>query len=308
LLARFGAMTIISIGEILWDVFEQSEHLGGAALNFSAHAKLLGHKALFLSGVGNDERGERALARVSELGLSARFIRGVEQLPTGIASVSLDGSGQPHFVIQRPAAYDGLQLDDSDLEALSAYKPDWIYYGTLFQTNPQARNITERVIAANPAARCFYDVNLRPDSYTPELVRDLLLRAQVVKLNEDEVRSVEERLETRHSSLEEFCRNCSRRFDWEAVCVTRGAQGCVLLVRGDYAEVDGYRIQVADTVGAGDAFAAAFLHGLGAGWRAAAIGDFANRVGALVASREGGTPVWTLEECQRMKERRLGVN
>ncbi|MCP5114514.1 MAG: carbohydrate kinase, partial [bacterium] len=87
-----------------------------------------------------------------------------------------------------------------------------------------------------------------------------------------------------------------RRFGWEAVCVTRGSAGCSILIGDEFAESPGRRVMVADTVGAGDAFAAAFLHGLGAGWPAAEIGEFANRVGALIASREGATPAWDLAE------------
>ncbi len=290
-------MKIISIGEILWDVFEDGEHLGGAPFNFAAHARRLGHDVLFLSAVGNDERGRRALARVAELGLTTRFIRSVESRPTGIVSVRLDQHGQPEFKIHRPAAYDFLRLEDGDVEALSTYGAEWIYFGTLHQMNRNARAVTERLISTNPQARLLYDVNLRPDSYTPELVRDLMARARVVKLNDSEVRSVEEMFGDRRGSLETFCRDYSRRFGWESVCVTRGAQGCALLVRDQYVEAPGYPVRVADTVGAGDAFAAAFVHGLESGWDVARIADFANRLAALVASRPGAIPNWTLDEC-----------
>ena len=98
------------------------------------------------------------------------------------------------------------------------------------------------------------------------------------------------------STPEAFCRNFASRFGWQAVCVTRGSEGCALFLGGEYVEVPGYQITVADTVGAGDAFAAALVHGISAGWPADKVGDFANRLGAVVASRRGGVPEWSMED------------
>jgi len=288
---------IISIGEIVWDVFEDAEHLGGAPFNFAAHAARLGHAVRFLSAVGADDRGRRALAKVAALGLSTRLIGVVEKQPTGIVSVALKQNGEPRYRVHRPAAYDFLELDPGDLESLAAEKPDWIYFGTLHQMSAQAKQVTERLIEANPHSRCFYDLNLRWESHTPFLVQELLARANVVKLNQNEACAVQRMCGSSYGSLREFCAAYSERFGWEAVCVTRGPQGCAMSIDGRYAEVAAYPVQAVDTVGAGDAFAAAFLHGMGYGWPLETIADFANRVGALVASREGAVPLWTLEEC-----------
>jgi len=289
-------MKIISAGEILWDVFESGEHLGGAAFNFAAHAARLGHTVYFISAVGADERGRRALEQATRLGLGTRYIRRVAEQATGVVSVTVDAAGQPTFTIHRPAAYDFPGLSAEDVRELSAQSPAWIYFGTLAQMSPQTKELTFRLIESNPGARRFYDVNLRANSYEPGLVLELLTRASLVKLNEQEVRTLEEVYGRPHRSLEDFCRRHLERFGWEGVCMTRGAQGCALFVGGAYLEAPGYRVQVADTVGAGDAFAAALLHGLGCGWPAREASDFANRVGALVASRRGAIPEWSLEE------------
>jgi fructokinase len=121
-----------------------------------------------------------------------------------------------------------------------------------------------------------------------------------VKLNQDEVRSLAAMFQKRTYTLEEFCRDYAARFNCETVCVTRGELGCVILTRDEYVEIPGYRVPIVDTVGAGDAFSAALLHGLDAGWPAAQIGDFANRLGALVASRRGGVAPWSLEQIQAL--------
>ncbi len=296
-------MNILSIGEVLWDVFGDAEHLGGAALNFAAHARVLGHSVSFISAVGDDERGRRVLEKMQSLGLSTRFVRQVRDQPTGIVTVNLDASGQPHFTIHRPAAYDFPALSEADSSELSSRRPDWIYFGTLFQMSPQAKALTLKLIAANPQAQRFYDVNLRENCYEASLLKELMPLASVAKLNDQEVATIQTMFGWSYRSLEEFCRGTARRFGWEAISVTRGEAGCVLLVGDDYVEAAGYKVRVADTVGAGDAFAAAFVHGMGEQWPTPKAADFANRVGALVASRHGGTPSWNVKEAEALCRR-----
>ncbi len=283
-------MRLASLGEILWDLIGDRELLGGATFNFSVQLSRLGHHVSFLSAVGDDERGRRALQCASQLGLPAKFIHTVREAPTGTVSVTVDERGQPSYVLHRPAAYDFVSLSESDFEALS---PRWLYHGTLQLIEPRMRALLGELMRRYPDARRFYDINLRKDSYTAPLVLDLLRDASVVKLNDDELVHVQRMAGTSHSSIENFCRGFASRFSWSAVCVTRGERGCSILTGNQYVEVPGLPVDVADTVGAGDAFAAAFLHGLDAGWPGAKIGAFANRLGALVASHPGGVPEWS---------------
>ena len=284
-------MRLISIGEILWDVIGDKEHLGGALLNFSVHAARLGHEVSLVSAVGTDERGDRVL-EASALGLSTDLIQRSGEWPTGIVTVTVAPDGQPTFVIHRPAAYDSIRLDGSALARLASWNPDWIC----------GRNLLFETMEAIPRARRFYDINLRQNCFTPELVLEMLRRATVVKLNDSEARALSAMFGTGDLTMERFCRDNAARLGWEAICVTRGEQGCAVLTGDQYVEVPGYRVQVADAVGAGDAFAAAFLHGLDSGWPAAEIGDFANRLGALVASRPGGVAPWSLDQVQALSE------
>ena len=294
-------MNIISIGEVLWDVAGETEHLGGAPFNFAAHLNKLGHRVAFISAVGNDARGQKILDCMSKMGLTTRYMRSVGDYPSGKATVSFDEQGQPHFVIARPAAYDFPQLSEQDFIELMAQRPQWIYFGTLQQMSPSAKELTTKLLDSDSTARRFYDVNLRPNSWKPALVKESLARANVVKLNDTEVEEVAKMSGQPFTGFEDFCRSCSTKFGWEAVCVTRAAQGCVLLIGDKYVEAPGYSVTVKDPVGAGDAFAAAFVHGLGSGWPPQKIGDFANRVGALVASRAGAIPDWTIEEAEALR-------
>jgi fructokinase len=281
---------ILGVGEILWDLIGASEYLGGAVLNFCVQSARLGHRVTLVSAVGDDERGRRALAQARALGLSTQFIRTVSVYPTGTVTVAVDSAGQPSYVIHRPAAYDFASLEGAELDP-----PDWIAFGTLFSMHPNACQLLHNAIERFPHARRFYDVNLRRDSYTPELVASLLKLAHVVKLNDAEARE----LAGPDVTLEAFCRR------YPAACVTFGAGGCALWLNGEFVEVPGYHVAVADTVGAGDAFSAALVHGIQAGWPAREVGDFANRLGALVARRRGGTPAWTFDELEALQSDRM---
>lgn len=289
-------MKIVSIGEVLWDVIAGKEHLGGAPFNFAAHAKNLGHDVYFVSAVGRDERGDRILECMTRMGLSTRFVSRIEGWDTGIATVTLDAKGQPTFKIHRPCAYDFISLTSADLSDLLSPPPDAIYFGTLLQTSSHAFRVTRKLLALSSASRRFYDVNLRPSSYEPQLIRDLMSQATVLKLNEDEVQTVYQVFGREHEALKAFCRDYAKDFGLEAVCVTRGPKGCALLIGDDFIEAPGYSVKVADAVGAGDAFAAAVLHGLWKRWPVEKVADFANRVGALVTSRPGAIPNWTIDD------------
>jgi len=290
---------IVSLGEILWDVLPDAEHLGGAPFNFAFHAHTLGHSVSFVSAVGNDLRGDQALKQIAEANLSARFVRRVPDSPTGTVTVTLDFSASPQYLIHRPAAYDFPALDSTQLHDLLTPPPDWIYFGTLQQMSAQAHELTNKLLAQSNAKH-FYDVNLRANSYTPELFRDLARHADVLKLNQQELPELAKIANIPGSALEQFCRNCARTFNLEAVCVTLGENGCALLLREEFVEAPGLHVAVADTIGAGDAFSAALVHGLGSGWTATEIAAFANRVGALISSKSGGTPKWTIKEAMEL--------
>ena len=273
-------MTIVSLGEILWDVFPDREELGGAPFNLAFHASRLGHDVLFISAVGDDSRGVRALRKATKLGIDTAFIQTNLEAGTGAVTVSLDAARQPSFVLERPAAYDRVTLSERQLETVAASNPEWICFGTLFFTTAVNLSTLRRVLAACPRAKRFYDVNLRPGNWSEALVHELLPLADVVKVNEAEMAALGPALPA-------------------TVCVTRAEQGC--LING--VNVPGYRVQVADAVGAGDAFSAGLIHGVSLGWPAVQAADFANRVGAIVASRPGATPFWTPEEAAALTNR-----
>ena len=289
-------MRVVSIGEILWDLIGGNEFLGGAPFNLCAHLAQLGHVPHFVSAVGQDERGRRAMAQAVRLGVDTSFIIETDRAATGISAVVLDAEGIATHNLPRPAAYDFMSLNDEQRKRIESEQPKWICFGTLAQKEHGPRGLTRNVLRDNPSSGRFYDVNLRPRCWTPELVEALLREASAAKLNKEEASALAGLFDCPLESLQQFSEGLARRFELELVCVTDGENGCGLWRDGEFVERPGLHVEVVDTVGAGDAFSAALLHGLDQEWPLAEIAAFANRVGAVVASRPGATPAWTEAE------------
>jgi fructokinase len=291
-------MRVISLGEVLWDVFPDKEFLGGAPLNFSANMQRLGNSVLLLTAVGDDTRGGRAVAQMSAMGLSTEFIQIVTERPTGAAVVVTDHTGSASYVIERPAAFDCVRIEPPILARLQQFDPQWIYFGTLTQTDSRSFNALAEIVRHCSDAKRLYDMNLRTGHWNFALVEDLSRIATVLKLNDAEAELLFHRVFNEKAfSLEEFCRYWSSTYGVQTICITLGGAGCAVFIDDTLRTFSGYTVKVVDTVGAGDAFAAAFLHGLHLGWPVERIAPFANSLGALVASRAGATPTWTLDEC-----------
>jgi fructokinase len=281
--------SVVVLGEILWDVFAETRRLGGAPLNFAAHVRRHGHPVSLVSALGDDDLGREAAKLVAALDLDTHLLQTTARFATGTAAVRLGPDGSPEFAIARPAAYDAIELATGELQALAGMAVDWFYYGTLFAATSQGRQVLGRMLEALGSASKFYDLNLRPDAESSGLVEALLAHADVVKLNEDELARVSQSTGL-PSDIEDFCHAASERYGLQAVAVTMGERGCAMLAHGEFVAAPACPVVVADTVGAGDAFAAAFLHGLCRQWPVGEIADFANRIAAGVAGRHGSLP------------------
>jgi fructokinase len=291
------------VGEVLWDIFPDQERFGGAALNFCANLQRLGDHAMLFSAVARDERGVQALRRMEELGLDTTYVGVVDAPPTGVAVVGTTDAGEPSFVIPRPAAFDRVSVEALDIhgamEDSGADSADWLYFGTLMQTQASVEEFTIRLARSSAGLRCFYDMNLRADQWNLPLVQRLSHLAHVLKLNEHEAAILYAQTYPDRPGfvLEDFCRYWASEHGIDVICVTLGSEGCCVFAEDAIHLVPGFSVDVCDTVGSGDAFAAAFLHGYHLGWPFAEIARFANALGALVASRAGATPAWSIEEC-----------
>jgi fructokinase len=289
-----GARKVLGIGELLWDLFPDGPRLGGAPFNVIANLRRLGHPAAFVTGVGDDVLGRDALAAAVDRGIDPRFIGIVPDLPTGTVTIAPDPLAGHRFEILSPVAYEAMPTSDEAARRMQAWAPDALVFGTLAQRFEPVRTLTRRIAEGGMAVR-LYDVNLREGTWSDGLIRELLRLATVVKVNDEEAAIVAVMVGCRPKPAD-LGRWLSRELGVSAVCVTRGAAGAALWQDGEVYEVPGIPVRVADTVGSGDAFAAGLLHGLLDGLSPSAMLAFANRLGALVASRPGALPDWTLDE------------
>ncbi len=294
-MAKFMGI-IVSVGEVLWDLLPDGEYIGGAPFNFAASCARLGYRTFLVSAVGNDSLGQRTLEAIEACGVSAELVQRVPDAATGVVRVEFDADGQPNYTISRPAAYDFLLIHEQALTTIAANHPDFLYFGTLSQLYENNQKLLTKLIEALPGSTCFCDINLRKDSFNVELLTQLLPKAHVIKMNEDERCLVQQLFGTNEKSLEEFCRTYCNKFGWRAVWITRGPAGCAVFHEGEFLEVRGYPVASPNPVGAGDAFSAAVCHGMLENWPISKIAEFANKLGALVTRHPGAVTAWTMED------------
>jgi len=280
---------IAGIGEVLWDVFPAGTKLGGAPANFAYHARALGAAGSVVSRVGDDAAGREILAQLQALGLATDSVAVDRSHPTGSVTVQLAADGQPRYTIHQGVAWDHLVADSAGIAAVST--ADAVCFGSLAQRCDPSRVAIRALLArSHPSALRIFDVNLRQDFYSQELIEDSLELANVLKLNDTELPVLARLLEVRASSEKEQLVELADRFGLRLVAYTCGARGSMLWDGGEWSESEAPRIEVKDTVGAGDAFTAAVALGMLAGWPIQKIGAFASELAAYVCSCDGATP------------------
>jgi fructokinase len=205
--------------------------------------------------------------------------------------------GDQSFTIPRPAAFESLDFDPPLKAEAESPGIDWIYLGTLLQTNPQVERFTTDLICSVPSTRVFYDLNLRDGHWNLALVQRLSRLASVAKLNEAEA---ERLFKLTHPGsvfdLQHFCAWWAEFHEIDVLCVTLGQRGSLIFSGGTTVEVPAFCVETKDTVGAGDAFAAAFLYSVHHSCSLPDAARFANALGAVVASQAGATPQWTIQQ------------
>lgn len=296
--ARF---TVVGLGELTWDLLPEGRRLGGAPTNFAYVASLLGDRGAVASRVGADALGREAVERLARAGLSADYVQVDREHPTGTVGVRIGAGGEAHYTVNQNSAWDHLEWT-ARWEEL-ARRADAVCFGTLGQREPRARASVLRFLEAmRPTAVRVFDVNLRHSFFGAELLRDSLSRCDVLKLSAEELPRLCELLGAGAAGDEPAAaRRLLEAHDLRLVALTRGARGSLLVGRGgERVEHAGFRVRVADTIGAGDAFAAALTHKLLRGASLAEASDAANRTGAWLTTQTGATPEVSPAELPRI--------
>jgi fructokinase len=279
---------ILAVGEVLWDLLPSGKQLGGAPANFTFHCRSLGGDARLVTRIGGDALGREVLDRLRSLGLPTDTVQVDPTAPTGTVDVTLAADGQPLYTIRTGVAWDRIGADA--LATACASTADAVCFGSLAQRDEPSRgSIRSLVQAARPGALRMFDVNLRPPFVDPGVIEDSLGLADALKLNDLELPALAT-LFGLPAEPRAMMTALARRFDLSLVALTRGSAGSLLLADGAWSDHPGVRVEVSDTIGAGDAFTAALVVGRLAGLPLDAINRHANAVAAFVCTQPGGTP------------------
>jgi len=281
---------ILSLGEILYDVFPDGRRLGGAPFNFAFHLKMLGFQVRFVSKVGEDDAGRSILQRLEAAGFIVEDIGVDPDHDTGSVQVRLDDRGSPNFHIIEDVAYD-FMTGDSRLKTLVESAPELIYFGSLIQrTEYGFRNLNDILDQRRGETRFFYDMNLRDGCRKAEIIEASLTRADILKLSDEEL-EYSARLLGIPGQGEALVDIFMNRFGVPVTALTRGAAGSSLFMGGRrYEAVPASNIRVVDTVGAGDAYAAMLAAGILSGKEPEAIIAEATRFSGRICTIGGAIP------------------
>ena len=271
---------------ILYDVFPESERIGGAPLNVASRLSGLGISTEMISKVGDDEKGEKLISYLKSKNIKTENIAKDADYATGVVNVTLSASGSATYEIAHPVAWDKIKISEAIKSAVK--KADAFIFGSLVCRDEVSRNTLFELL---PEAKYrVFDINLRPPFYEKEVLVKLMNQADFIKFNDDELFEIAEMIGSPYNSIEQNLQYLSEETNTPTICVTKGRHGAVLLKEGKRFYNSGFKIKVKDTVGAGDSFLASLIAGLLKEEDPQSTLDFACAMGALVAGEEGANP------------------
>lgn len=276
---------VLCFGEVLWDTFPEGRKPGGAPMNVAMHLRQQGIDAVMASRIGVDEPGKALEAFLKDSHLFSELIQHDETLPTCVVTVQLDEQQQATYTIPYPVSWDNIQQEAALKDA--ANKADVIVFGSLACRDKTSRDTLTELLKSK--ALKVFDVNIRAPHFNMDSLKMLGAMADIIKMNAEELDLVAG-TELSHLSQTEKISFISDFLGCHTICITRGDAGAIALLNGRFCEHPGFKVEVMDTVGAGDAFLATFIAGLLKSNAPEDILQKACAIGAFVASNRGANP------------------
>lgn len=280
---------IVGMGEVLWDMLPEGKKIGGAPANFAYHVSQYGFDGYVVSAVGDDKLGNEILESFNNRHLNYLIQR--VPYPTGTVQIELDEAGIPCYEIKENVAWDNIPFT-VDLEKL-AKKTRAVCFGSLAQRNTVSRETINRFLDVMSDAAGQYrvfDVNLRQGFYDKEILCNSMKRCNILKINDEELVAVSRMFEYPGIDLEDKCRALLSEYGLEILILTCGVNGSYVFTRENVSFVDTPKIEVADTVGAGDSFTATFISAILKGKSIREAHELAVEVSAYVCTQNGAMP------------------
>lgn len=280
-------LTAIGLGEILWDVLPEGRKLGGAPANFAYHVNALGGTGIPVSRIGDDSLGRETMAELTEHDISTDHISIDPAHPTGTVDAAIDSQGVATYTFPDDVAWDFLTFNEPTMTL--APVADAICFGTLAQRSRTSKQAIHTFLKGAPQALKIYDINLRQEFYSSNRIRTSLALADVLKINDDELKLVADMF-CLPSDERAALRTLVSRYDLKLAVLTRGSEGSLILSPNGESDLPGQPTTIIDTIGAGDSFTAAmalaYLHGKSLD----EINRYATHVAAYVCGQAGAMP------------------
>lgn len=280
---------VVGIGEALWDILPEGKKLGGAPANFAYHVSQFGLESMVVSAIGKDKLGNEILENLSEKKLNM-LIEEV-QYPTGTVQVELDNEGIPCYDIKENVAWDNIPFTDK-LKSI-AEKTTAVCFGSLAQRNIVSRETINTFLNLIPNKKGIYkifDINLRQGFYTKEILCRSMEQCNILKINDEELVTVSRLFGYPGIDLQDKCWILLAKYNLEMLILTCGVNGSYVFTPGNVSFVETPKVEVADTVGAGDSFTAAFISALLIKKSVREAHQLAVNVSAYVCTQNGAMP------------------
>lgn len=285
-------MKAVCFGEVLFDSFPTYSKIGGAPLNVSLRLQSFGVDVSIVSSIGDDERGKKIMNHLNNSGIDTSCIYKHGDFPTGVVNVGLNDKGVASYDIPYPVAWDKIPFLDKYAKLVR--DSNFFVFGTLVSRDDVSRSTLKGLL--KQARYKVLDANLRFPHYNPRLLVDLMMEANFIKFNDDELFEIATLLGSKYNSLEQTIVYVATKTNTKTICVTKGAYGATLYQNKCFYYNSGYRIKVVDTVGSGDSFLASLLFKLFSEQGPQKALDYGCAVGAMVASCEGANPFLSKEK------------
>lgn len=276
-------MSILTFGEILYDVYNDEKKIGGAPLNVSSHLVKLGSEVVFISAIGNDELGHESERELDRLLIERRYVKCIDGFETGKAFVKLK-DGIPSYSFTTPAAWDEIYLSEEELRTLKETNFDAFYYGTLASRSERSRKTLSLLFKSIKARLFFFDVNLRLSYYSKDIIETGLEKANILKLNDEEEKTILSLFSL--DSLETLM----KRYSIDLIILTEGKKGTTALTEGKKIHQPANKVKVVDTTGAGDSISAGIMHFLSKGKNIEEALEKASLLADFVVTQKGACP------------------
>ena len=287
-------MKVTSFGEVLSDDFPDGKVLGGAPLNVLVRLRSLGVNGSIISRRGDDADGEELLRQIESKNVGTELLQTDTEHATSLVKVTLDAKGCASYEIVYPCAWDRIAAEEAALKRVR--ESDAFIYGSLSTRDEVSRASLDKLV--EQARFKIFDVNLRPPHYNTDRLLEMMKKADLIKLNDDELYELSEKFGSPYHSLEQNIRFLSDLSGTAKMCVTLGRHGAIYYQDGLMYYHGGFHVKVADTVGSGDSFLAGLTYKLLNNAAPQEAVTFACALGALVASHHGATPEISLKQIE----------